>query len=178
MVFANLYMFRVIRVNRPYPWSIRKWGGNRIELLNVHNYSQTKFTTTAPLYDVDNNTEIRPWEFARLYIGDQPAPVSSSASSAPSGPALSASAPPSASAGLAQSPPAPPSALSASTPPAPGSALRQLATGFEFAQSLCTDSKGNIYFCESRQRRIYRWSSASGSLSLIADYPWEPLSLA
>ena len=145
MVFANLYMFRVIRVNRPYPWSIRKWGGNHIELLNVHNYSQTKFTTTAPLYDVDNNTEIRPWEFARLYIGDEAAPVSSSAS-APS--------------------------------PAPGSTIRTLATGFEFAQSLCSDSKGNIYFCESRQRRIYRWSPASGSLSLIADYPWEPLSLA
>jgi hypothetical protein len=79
MVFANLYMFRVIRVNRPYPWSIRKWGGSRIELLNVHNYSQTKFTTTAPLYDVDNNTEIRPWEFARLSIGDEPASAISSA---------------------------------------------------------------------------------------------------
>ena len=27
-------------------------------------------------------------------------------------------------------------------------------------------------------RRIYRWSPASGHLSLIADYPWQPLSLA
>jgi sugar lactone lactonase YvrE len=149
MVFANLYMFRVIRVNRPYPWSIRKWGGNHIELLNVHNYSQTKFTTTAPLYDVDNNTEIRPWEFARLYIGDEPAPAQKSFQNG-----------------------------NFPDPPAPGSAIRTLATGFEFAQSLCSDSKGNIYFCESRQRRIYRWSPASGNLSLIADYPWEPLSLA
>ena len=56
--------------------------------------------------------------------------------------------------------------------------LRQLATGFEFAQSVCSDSKGNIYFCESRMRRIYKWSAASHSLSLLADYPWEPLSLA
>ncbi len=71
MVFANLYLFRVIRVNKPYPWSIRRWGGDRIELLNVHNYSQTKYTTTSTLYDVDANTEIRPWEFARMYIGDQ-----------------------------------------------------------------------------------------------------------
>jgi sugar lactone lactonase YvrE len=162
MVFANLYMFRVIRVNKPYPWSIRKWGGSHIELLNVHNYSQTKFTTTAPLYDVDNNTEIRPWEFARLYIGDQPAPVSSQSVLVPAS-APSASASPS---GL----PGPPA-------PAP-SAIRQLATGFEFAQSVCTDSKGNVYFCESRLRRIYRWSPSSGHLSLIADYPWEPLSLA
>ena len=185
MVFANLYMFRVIRVNRPYPWSIRKWGGNRIELLNVHNYSQTKFTTTAPLYDVDNNTEIRPWEFARLYIGDEPAsaiPSASSAASGPSSPVASSSTSPAPSA--ASAPPvssAAPSSPVASGTPAPGLAapsIRQLATGFEFAQSLCSDSKGNIYFCESRQRRIYRWSPASGSLSLIADYPWEPLSLA
>jgi sugar lactone lactonase YvrE len=146
MVFANLYMFRVIRVNKPYPWSIRRWGGSHIELLNVHNYSQIKFTTTAPLYDVDNNTEIRPWEFARLYIGNAPA---------------------------ASQPAAPSPAAPAAAP-----TLRQLATGFEFAQSVCCDTKGNIYFCESRMRRIYRWSPASQSLSLIADYPWEPLSLA
>jgi len=155
MVFANLYMFRVIRVNKPYPWSIRKWGGSHIELLNVHNFSQTKFTTTAPLYDVDNNTEIRPWEFARLYIGDEPSPAQKVFKM---------------NTFLTPSPPAP--SVSASP------AIRQLATGFEFAQSLCADSKGNIYFCESRQRRIYRWSPVSESLSLIADYPWEPLSLA
>jgi sugar lactone lactonase YvrE len=53
-----------------------------------------------------------------------------------------------------------------------------LATGFEFAQSVCPDSKGNIYFCESRMRRIYKWSADTHSLSLLADYPWEPLSLA
>ena len=155
MVFANLYMFRVIRVNKPYPWSIRKWGGHNIELLNVHNYSQTKFTTTAPLYDVDNNTEIRPWEFARLYIGDEPSPAQKVFKM---------------NTFLTPSPPAP--SVSASP------AIRQLATGFEFAQSVTSDSKGNIYFCESRQRRIYRWSPVSESLSLIADYPWEPLSLA
>ncbi len=28
MTFANLYMFRVIRVNKPYAWSIRRWGGH------------------------------------------------------------------------------------------------------------------------------------------------------
>jgi hypothetical protein len=106
----------------------------------VHNYSQTKFTTTAPLYDVDNNTEIRPWEFARLSIGDQVEPASPRAQSSQnanfSGP------------------------YGATTSPAPP--IRTLATGFEFAQSLCSDSKGNIYFCESRQRRIYRWSPGLG----------------
>jgi sugar lactone lactonase YvrE len=64
----------------------------------------------------------------------------------------------------------------AATLPAPAATL--LATGFEFAISPCADSKGNVYFCESRLRRIYRWSPATRTTSLIADYPWEPLSLA
>ncbi|HEY6902320.1 MAG TPA: SMP-30/gluconolactonase/LRE family protein, partial [Puia sp.] len=54
----------------------------------------------------------------------------------------------------------------------------RLATGFEFAQSATTDSRGNIYFCESRMRRIYRYSPATQTTTLVADYPWEPLSLA
>ncbi|HLZ89980.1 MAG TPA: hypothetical protein VKQ52_22160, partial [Puia sp.] len=133
MTFANLYMFRVIRVNKPYPWSIRRWGGSNLEFLNVHNYSQIIYTTTNTIYDVNTNTEVRPWEFARLFIGPENA--------SPTGTA-------------------------------------QLATGFEFAQSPCTDSKGNIYFCDSRLRRICRWSPATRSTTLIAEYPWQPLSLA
>jgi hypothetical protein len=126
MVFANLYLFRVIRVNRPYPYAVRTWGGSDLEFLNVHNYSQTPYTSTNPIYDINTGVEVRPWELARLYLGNRH----------PSG--------------------------------AP--------KGFEFAHALCTDSHGNVYFCESRMRRIYRWSG--GTLHLLADYPWEPLSLA
>ncbi|MBN1597550.1 MAG: SMP-30/gluconolactonase/LRE family protein [Bacteroidales bacterium] len=53
-----------------------------------------------------------------------------------------------------------------------------LAKGFEFAEGSCSDSKGNVYFCEHRLRRIYKWSVETNSLSLIADFPWKPLSLA
>ncbi|HEY4337582.1 MAG TPA: SMP-30/gluconolactonase/LRE family protein, partial [Puia sp.] len=141
MTFANLYMFRVIRVNKPYPWSVRRWGGHDLEFLNVHNYSQIIYTTTDPIYDVNTNTTVRPWEFARLFIGPE--------SAAPQTPVANAAAPP--------------------TP---------LATGFEFAQSACADSKGNIYFCDSRLRRIYRYSPATRQTTLLADYPWQPLSLA
>jgi hypothetical protein len=133
MTFANLYMFRVIRVNKPYPWSIRRWGGHNLEFLNVHNYSQIIYTTTDPLYDVNTNTTVRPWEFARLFIGpESKTPVSD----------------------------------------------HQLSTGFEFAQSPCVDSKGNVYFCDSRLRRIYKYSPATRQTTLLADYPWQPLSLA
>ena len=133
MTFANLYMFRVIRVNKPYPWSIRRWGGHDLEFLNVHNYSQIIYTTTDPLYDVNTNAAVRPWEFARLFIGpESKTPVDD----------------------------------------------HQLCTGFEFAQSPCHDSKGNIYFCDSRLRRIYKYSPATRQATLLADYPWQPLSLA
>ncbi|MEO3403616.1 glycosyl hydrolase family 28-related protein [Mucilaginibacter sp. CAU 1740] len=138
MVFANLYMFRVIRVNKPAPYSIRKWGGKNIEMLNVHNYSQIKYTSTLPLYDINTNTEVRPWEFARLMINDQ---------------------------------------SNIADLPADGK-ITKLATGFEFASAACADSKGNVYFSEQRMKRIYKWSAVTKQISLLADYPWEPLSLA
>ncbi len=170
MIFANLYMFRVIRVNRPYPWSIRRWGGGNIEFLNVHNYSQTKYTTSVPLYDINAQTEVRPWEFARLFLPNSDpdhAPTAPQPNSAQRL-AINSTAPqPGTTRPLAASP-------GAAQVPAVG----MLATGFEFAQSLCSDSKGNIYFCESRMRRIYRWSALTHSISLIADYPWDPLSLS
>jgi hypothetical protein len=151
LVFANLYMFRVIRVTKPYPYSIREWGGDHIELLNVHNYSQTKYSTTVPWYAVNTQVEVRPWEFARLYFPGGPGAAVNSEVGKP---------------GVRI-----PRDRSGDEP-------RQLATGLEFAQSPCTDSKGNIYFCESRMKRIYKWSAATGTTSLLTDYPWEPLSLA
>jgi hypothetical protein len=140
MVFANLYMFRVIRIIKPFPYSIRNWGSSNIEFLNVHNYSQIKYTTITPLYDVNTNSTVRPWEFNRLYIGK---PISGAK-------------------GVVTN----------------AGETQKLVAGFEFAEGACEDSKGNIYFCDSRLRRIYKWQVDAGSASLIADYPWEPLSLA
>ena len=159
--FANLYMFRVIRVIKPYPYSIRLWGGSNLEFLNVHNYSQIKYTTTVPLYDINTNTEIRPWEFARLFV--------------PSVQAASGAASPATATAAGQSSGVAVPAMGAASLPTNAVSL---ATGFEFAQSATSDSRGNIYFCESRMRRIYRWSAATRTTTLLADYPWEPLSLA
>jgi hypothetical protein len=139
MVFANLYMFRVIRVNTPYPWSIRTWNCRDIEFLNVHNFAQVKYTTDLPIYDVNTGLEVRPWEFTRLVITGnetrkQPLDLK------------------------------------------PGK-VEKLATGFEFIEGITRDSKGNIYFCEQRMRRIYKWDAGQNALTLLADLPWEPLSL-
>ena len=137
MVFANLYMFRVIRVNVPYAYSIRNWNSSNIEFLNVHNYSQIKYTTNNPLYDVNTNTTVRPWEFNRLYLDRE-----------------------------------------VSLAPKSNETVNLLATGFEFAEGICRDSKNNIYCCDSRLKRIYKYDDLTKKTTLLADYPWEPLSLA
>lgn len=54
----------------------------------------------------------------------------------------------------------------------------KLATGFELASGATTDSKGNAYFCENRLKKIYKWSADNGQITMIADYPWKPFTLA
>ena len=138
MTIANLYMFRVIRVKVPYPYSVRTWDCSNLEILNIHNYSQVKYTTDNPLYDINTGIEVRPVELARLFISGNT-----------------------------------PKLISAKT----ASTVQLLASGFEFALGACSDSKGNVYFAEQRMKRIYKWSAETNSLSLLADFQWEPLSL-
>ncbi|KAA6341552.1 hypothetical protein EZS27_010645 [termite gut metagenome] len=140
ITFANLYMFRVIRINEPYPYSIRVWENcENIEFLHVHNYSQIKYTTNNPLYDINKDIEVRPWELQQVIVtGKEPRRV----------PLVNEIG-----------------------------KVQQLAKGFEFAEGIARDSKGNIYFSEQRFRRIYRWSVETNTLSLISDFPWEPMSL-
>jgi hypothetical protein len=138
MMFANLYLFRVIRFKTPYPYSVRTWDCTNIELLNIHNYSQIKYTTDNPLYDINTDTDVRPVEMSSLFISGK--------------------------------------TLKNSERPVIDQ-VKKLAGGFEFAEGICSDSKGNIYFCEQRLKRIYKWSAESGSLILLADYQWQPLSL-
>jgi hypothetical protein len=139
MVFANLYMFRVIRFNTPFPYSVRIWNCRDMEFINVHNYAQVKFPTDLPFYDINKDIDVRPWEFTRLYITGNEARNQQ---------------------------------LTFDT-----GQVEKLVTGFEFAEGITCDSKGNICFCEQRLRRIYKWNAESNILTLIADFPWEPLSL-
>ena len=140
MMFASLWIFRVIKINTPYPQGVRLWNCEDIEFLNVHNYAQVMHVTEYPVYDINKKLAVHPWEFAKLTVtGKEPARIP----------------------------------LSGET-----GKVQKLASGFEFATGLTKDSKGNIYFCETRMRRIYRWSSETNSLSLIADFPWKPITLA
>ncbi len=140
LLFANLYLFRVIQVDTPLPYAVRTWNCRNIEFYNVHNFTQMRFTTDMVCYDINTGQDVRPWELTRLTItGDEPRLVPLQAS--------------------------------------PGK-LERLATGFEYAEGIAHDSRGNVYFTEQRMRRVYKWDVVKEQLSLVADFPWQPLSLA
>jgi hypothetical protein len=68
MLFANLYLFRVIWVNTPYPHAIRTWNCRDIEFLNIRNFTQNRYQYTTTLYDVNTDAKVYPWDITRLYI--------------------------------------------------------------------------------------------------------------
>ena len=49
---------------------------------------------------------------------------------------------------------------------APGAALRKLAGGFTFTEGPASDARGNVYFTDQPNDRIWKWSSA-GKLSVF-----------
>jgi len=137
ILFANLYTFRVIKVETPFPSAIRTWNCKEIEFLNLHNYTQTKYSFTNALYDVNSDIQVRPWEFTRLYISGEKTRKSNASTD-----------------------------------------VQELGKGFEFAEGICSDSKGNVYFSDSRMKRIYKWSADDQKLRLLADFPLKPQALA
>jgi len=140
MMFANIWHFRVIRVNTPRATGARLWNCENIVIRNSHAYGQVMFVTEVPYYDVNKDIKALPWEFAKMTItGREPARNESSS--------------------------------------LPGK-VEKLASEFEFGQGLTTDSKGNVYFCETRLSRIYKWSAETGTLSMVADFGWNPFTLA
>ncbi len=57
-------------------------------------------------------------------------------------------------------------------------AIEKIGSGYEFATGATSDSKGNVYFCENSQKRVYKWSAETNTISIYADYPYKPFSLA
>ncbi|MER3373291.1 MAG: glycosyl hydrolase family 28-related protein [Allomuricauda sp.] len=56
--------------------------------------------------------------------------------------------------------------------------IEKLGYGYEFATGAVSDSKGNVYFCENQQKRVYKWSAETNTISIYTDYPFKPFSLA
>jgi len=140
LMFANLWIYRVIRANTPQEFGVRLWNSENIQFRNFHNYTQVLPVIELPIYDVNKKLPIYDWGFARLDVSGKE----------PSKRIISNS---------------------------PG-AINKLGEGFEFATGLTADSKGNVYFGENRLKKLYKWDASKQSLTLLADYPWKPFSLA
>lgn len=140
LLFANLWMYRVIRVNTPQPYGIKVRNSENIEFRNMHSYTQVLQVIEFPVYEANKELPVYPWDFARLTVtGRETGKLK--------------------------------------LPVTPGK-MEKLAGGFNFTTGATSDSKGNVYFCETRLKRIYQWNAASNSLRLLADYPYKPLTLA
>lgn len=61
---------------------------------------------------------------------------------------------------------------------ASGAKIEKIVGGFEFIDGLAVDSKGEVYFLESRWNKIYKWSVEEKQLSLVSNLPISPLALA
>lgn len=54
----------------------------------------------------------------------------------------------------------------------------KIGQGYTFATGAVSDSRGNVYFCENQLKKVYKWDAETQTISLLADYPWKPFSLA
>ncbi len=140
IMFANLWMYRVIRASTPQEFGIRLWNSRNIQFRNMHNYTQVLPVIEIPVYEVNKQLPVYDWDFARLDVSGNEASLRK-------------------------------------FDPAPG-AINKLAEGFEFAAGLTADSHGNVYFGENRLKKIYKWDANNHSLTILADYPWKPFTLA
>jgi hypothetical protein len=140
LFFANLWMYRTIRVQTPKRFGIRIWDSKDIEIRNLRNYTQKLWVNEFPVWDVNKELPVYPWHFAKLNIsGNERGNLK---------------------------------------PDFEVGEINRIASGFDFAVGLTSDSKGNVYFCETRKKRIYKWSAETSTVTLIADFPYEPFALA
>ncbi len=146
LTFANVYLYRVIRMMSPYPNAIVINSSRNLEFNGIHVYSPSKFTYDNTVYDQTYHYQIRDREIARLNISGNPPKENSHANN----PAVVA----------------------------PGAKVEKVASGFEFIDGSAVDSKGNVYFTDSRWRDIYRWSPADNKLNLIRELLATPVGLA
>ncbi|ADU28861.1 glycosyl hydrolase family 28-related protein [Evansella cellulosilytica] len=142
ITFANLYFFRTIWLDTPYPYAMKTWDCESLELLNVHNFTQVKYTMDNVLFDVNTSTEVRPWQISRLFLSGKQNKTNKNRISERH------------------------------------DSFEKLAGGFEFVDAMCQDSKGNLFFVDSRLKRIYKWSAKEECLSLVTDIHHRPRSIA
>ena len=68
--------------------------------------------------------------------------------------------------------------VSGATILADGAKVEKLAEGFLNIAGAAVDAKGNVYFADARENRIYRWSQENRRAERVRDIPQQPVQLA
>lgn len=68
LLFANLYLFRVIWVDNAFPQAVLAYGCRNVEFYNLHNFTQMKYTMDATVRDFDSGKRALPWQLTRLTL--------------------------------------------------------------------------------------------------------------
>ena len=74
--------------------------------------------------------------------------------------------------------PPPPEPARRSPVVAPGATVEELAAGFFNISGGVAGPRGDFCFIDAHWQRIYRWESATRRLSIVSDFPLEPVNLA
>ncbi len=70
LLFANLFMFRVVAVDRPYESAIRIWDSSDVVIKNAHNYAQMQYAFNQVLWNPVSGFFAKAPEYAKLvYTG-------------------------------------------------------------------------------------------------------------
>lgn len=145
LTFANLYLYRVIRIKQKYPDAVIINSSKNIEFNGIHVYSPGKYSYDNTLFNRSYNYRIREREIARLTItGEKPSVTRRQYDS-----------------GIFDD----------------DAGLTKLADGFDFIDGPAADSKGRLYFVDSRLKNIYRWTDDTNNLELIRECLYTPVAL-
>ncbi len=146
ITFATTYCFRTVFVQKPFPYCVKVWNCKDIRFLNVHNYSQMKYTIDNFLLDVNTGIEIRPWQAARIEVTGKDNVLADSEKNA-----------------KVEFPMDGKNKYSS----------KLLYSGFRFADGGCCDGRGNFYFLDGPDKKIYRIDAKTLKLTMFFESPFK-----
>lgn len=162
ITFATTYCFRTVFVQRPFDYCVKTWDCEKIKFLNVHNYSQMKYTINNFLLDVNSGVEVRPWQAAVVEItGKAERKCTKHAEKLKD---------------TANNPENIKVPIVGRGDNSYKKAVK-MYSGFRFADGGNSDGKGNFYFLDSLAKKIYRVDHETLELSLFFESPYKINSL-
>lgn len=138
LIFANVYAFRVIWVDNPYPCVFKAWDCDNITMMCCHNFTQMKYTIEDWYWDMNTNQSMGFWQLSKFVVKKL---------------------------------------KNKNILPKDINQISTIATRLDCVDSICCDSKGNYYICDSRLKQIYVWNENTQTIKLLTEMHYRPLSL-